>query len=457
MDKQTNDLVQAVRQDAEGLKDLIESGKKVSEEQGSRRRLEFMEERLRSIEGADMYENIDATQLCLISDVVIPPKFKTLDFEKYNGTTLVGPDFSLVHAIGWFTSALGPYYDRMVGSASTNFSDVIKIGERIEFGVKNGRITDLALKTRRKMTPKKKEGEVHELSSTQRVATHASSPTVRQTNYSHSYQNGGQSPFGQSTQRNTRNNWKQTRFDPIPMSYTELLPQLLKSHQVAIVPQEPLQPPYPKWGTLHKQSIGFVERTHQSRDPEGCTYQSSDPEGYTYQFSDPKGYTYQSSDPEGYTYQSSGPEGCTYQLEEGGSDRVSFKPGQPRATGLRTLDGSGVSRLGEVQRSALFERGGRPTEGTHDSENKRTVTTVALAGYEVEIRRADGETERKQRDWRRGDDDEKLQRTMAAGFPDAYCWCTRCSILDVLREEAVHSRGARCPCFLILQFCGPVT
>ncbi|KAA0045605.1 Gag-pro-like protein [Cucumis melo var. makuwa] len=31
------------------------------------------------------------------------------------------------------------------------------------------------------------------------------------------------------------------------MSYTELLPQLLKSHQVAIVPQEPLQPPYPKW------------------------------------------------------------------------------------------------------------------------------------------------------------------------------------------------------------------
>ncbi|KAA0059164.1 RNA-directed DNA polymerase (Reverse transcriptase), Ribonuclease H-like protein [Cucumis melo var. makuwa] len=31
------------------------------------------------------------------------------------------------------------------------------------------------------------------------------------------------------------------------MSYTKLPPQLLKSHQVAIVPQEPLQPPYPKW------------------------------------------------------------------------------------------------------------------------------------------------------------------------------------------------------------------
>ncbi|KAA0032021.1 Gag-pro-like protein [Cucumis melo var. makuwa] len=66
---------------------ITEGGKKISEEQGSRRRMEFLEERLRAIEGADMYGSIDATQLCLISDVVIPPKFKTPDFEKYNGTT----------------------------------------------------------------------------------------------------------------------------------------------------------------------------------------------------------------------------------------------------------------------------------------------------------------------------------------------------------------------------------
>jgi len=139
-----------------------------------------------------------------------------------------------------------PYYDRMVGSASTNFSDVITIGERIEFGVKNGRISDPASEIRRMMTPKKKEEEIHELSSTQRVV-HVSPPTVGQTNYSYSYQNGGKSPFSQETQRNARNSWKQPYFDPIPMSYTKLPPQLLKSHQVAIVPQGPLQPPYPKW------------------------------------------------------------------------------------------------------------------------------------------------------------------------------------------------------------------
>ncbi|TYK28914.1 Gag-pro-like protein [Cucumis melo var. makuwa] len=81
-----------------------------------------------------------------------------------------------------------PHYDRMVGSASTNFSDVITIGERIEFGVKNGRITDSSSETRRMMTPKKKEEEIHELSSTQRVV-HVFSPNVGQTNYSPSYQN----------------------------------------------------------------------------------------------------------------------------------------------------------------------------------------------------------------------------------------------------------------------------
>ncbi|KAA0035967.1 uncharacterized protein E5676_scaffold349G00450 [Cucumis melo var. makuwa] len=105
MDEQTNDQIQVVCQDFEGLKDqltkvlelltartgksvigtssqvqaihvsdlistpITESGKKVSEEQDSRRRLKFLEERLRVIEGRNNYESIDVAQLCLISDV----------------------------------------------------------------------------------------------------------------------------------------------------------------------------------------------------------------------------------------------------------------------------------------------------------------------------------------------------------------------------------------------------
>ncbi|TYK28744.1 putative RNA-dependent RNA polymerase 5 isoform X1 [Cucumis melo var. makuwa] len=65
----------------------------------------------------------------------------------------------------------------------------------------------------------------------------------------------------------------------------------------------PLAVPLPEKLKKRKGSSSSVERTHQSRDPEGCTYKSSDPEGYTYQSSDLEGCTYQSSDPEGCTYQ----------------------------------------------------------------------------------------------------------------------------------------------------------
>jgi len=39
------------------------------------------------IEGGDSCEFGDAVGLCLVPDVVIPPKFKVLEFEKYKGAT----------------------------------------------------------------------------------------------------------------------------------------------------------------------------------------------------------------------------------------------------------------------------------------------------------------------------------------------------------------------------------
>ncbi|MCQ7416361.1 hypothetical protein NP118_23425, partial [Salmonella enterica] len=48
-------------------------------------------------------------------------------------------------------------------------------------------------------------------------------------------------------QQNNRAPYKQAQFDPIPMTYTELLPQLIQNHQLAPKPVAPLQPPYPRW------------------------------------------------------------------------------------------------------------------------------------------------------------------------------------------------------------------
>ena len=46
-----------------------------------------MEERLRAIEGGGNYDFADMAELCLVADVVIPPKFKVPDFDKYKGIT----------------------------------------------------------------------------------------------------------------------------------------------------------------------------------------------------------------------------------------------------------------------------------------------------------------------------------------------------------------------------------
>jgi len=50
-------------------------------------KLEILEEMLRVIEGVSAREFGDATGLCLVPDVVIPPKFKVSEFEKYKGAT----------------------------------------------------------------------------------------------------------------------------------------------------------------------------------------------------------------------------------------------------------------------------------------------------------------------------------------------------------------------------------
>ena len=44
-----------------------------------------LEERLRAVEGTGVRAR-DARDLCLVPDIVLPPKFKAPDFDKYRGT-----------------------------------------------------------------------------------------------------------------------------------------------------------------------------------------------------------------------------------------------------------------------------------------------------------------------------------------------------------------------------------
>ncbi|WRX29828.1 Retrotransposon gag domain - like 10 [Theobroma cacao] len=47
---------------------------------------DLLDELLKAIEGMDIYGSIDAIDLCLVPDVIIPPKFKVPNLEKYDGT-----------------------------------------------------------------------------------------------------------------------------------------------------------------------------------------------------------------------------------------------------------------------------------------------------------------------------------------------------------------------------------
>ena len=52
-----------------------------------REKLNLIEERLKAVERFGDYPFADMANLCLVSDVVIPTKFKVLDFDRYKGTT----------------------------------------------------------------------------------------------------------------------------------------------------------------------------------------------------------------------------------------------------------------------------------------------------------------------------------------------------------------------------------
>jgi len=232
-------------------------------------KLEILEERLRVIEVASAREFGDVTELCLVPDVVIPPKFKVPEFEKYKGATCPKSHLTmycrkmtahahdeklLMHifqdslagmALNWYmhleparvhswkdlvdaflkqykynmdmapdrvqlqnmmkkssetfkeyaqrwrelAAQVEPplhekemtttfietlqtsFYEHVVGSISSNFSNIVTIGERIEHGLKSGKIAQGSsaatnAKKSRFNPNKKKEGEVQAASAT---------------------------------------------------------------------------------------------------------------------------------------------------------------------------------------------------------------------------------------------------------------------------------------------------
>ncbi|KAK5847142.1 hypothetical protein PVK06_003444 [Gossypium arboreum] len=322
-----------------------------------------LEERLKAIEGTEVFSALGAKELSLVPDLILPPKFKVPDFEKYDGTRCpkahlvmfcrkmtgyVNEDKLLIHcfqdsltgsALRWYNqlsrekirswkdlasafcdqykhvsemvpdsmtlqmmekkpaesfrqyaqrwrdisaqveppltkteitvlfinTLKAPFYDKLVGSATKDFSDIVISGELIENAVKSGRME--GSEGSRKAAPvRKKEPEAHMVGTGSHYVPNLYSNQPRPRNYpppnfhyppqtpyyqaSHPsypvYAMNNQRPvtaFPQNTlptqsqprnePRPTRPNPERQQFTPIPVSYGELYPKLLEKQLIS--------------------------------------------------------------------------------------------------------------------------------------------------------------------------------------------------------------------------------
>ncbi|RDY06270.1 hypothetical protein CR513_09777, partial [Mucuna pruriens] len=148
-----------------------------------------------------------------------------------------------------------PFYDKVVGSVASNFADLVTVGERIESGLKRGRIAGNPTSSTRKPVPERRKGEANVVtidpsksygpggSSSSPLITLSSSGMIVSTNPLNP--NRGEVANPPNIQ-NTRPSRLRRIFTPIPMTYTTLFHQLLQKHMITTAPAKTLEPPYPQ-------------------------------------------------------------------------------------------------------------------------------------------------------------------------------------------------------------------
>ena len=146
-----------------------------------------------------------------------------------------------------------PYYEHLMGSSSQHFYDAVRITERIEQGIKAGRIAEPLEK--KGFIRRKREDDINSLEGgykAKRVDSY--NPQIPTSQFTH--MNIGQpfSPNRTNNQSNNQNNHQRpsTRYTPeqlppLPMPLKDMYAKLLSIGHIAPIPALPLQPPFPIW------------------------------------------------------------------------------------------------------------------------------------------------------------------------------------------------------------------
>ncbi|KAK2423098.1 hypothetical protein QL285_033575 [Trifolium repens] len=186
----------------------------------------------------------------------------------------VRPPLLETELVDMFTNTLqGAYFERMIGSVSSGFSDLVRIGERIECGLKNGKIQATTGSQGNTVKPtssfvKKKEDEVN-AATFQNGLTSPNQISYLQYPYLAAAQH--QQPQGYSFQvpvnpvPQPQQRVKKV-FDSIPVPYEELLPYLVNNGMVAPIASLPRNPPFPAWYDPKAKCAYHVDAEGHSTD-----------------------------------------------------------------------------------------------------------------------------------------------------------------------------------------------
>ncbi|XP_061951881.1 uncharacterized protein LOC133674685 [Populus nigra] len=146
-----------------------------------------------------------------------------------------------------------PYYEHLMGSSAQHFYDVVRITERIEQGIKAGRIIK-PLETKG-FIGRKMEGPVNnfEGGSNSKI-TDSYNPQIPTSHVANINFNKPFSPTRANNQSNNQNNHQRpnTRYiseqlPSLPMPLKDMYAKLLSIRQIALIPTLPLQPQFPIW------------------------------------------------------------------------------------------------------------------------------------------------------------------------------------------------------------------
>jgi len=137
-----------------------------------------------------------------------------------------------------------PFYENMLGSVSSNFTDIVIIGERVELGMKSGKIVygPSEVANPKRSNPERKDDEVQVTSNIPHYGSHA---LPMPNNLHQQGQNGKNNSIKARVRVQIR---KRTLSNLLPFLLLTLepLPSLLRKFLVAVCPLNPLQPPNPK-------------------------------------------------------------------------------------------------------------------------------------------------------------------------------------------------------------------